>query len=108
MLSSQPVWNGSQRIPQMRVGALDGVGVLDHRFARDARGDHVEGDGGADDVGGLGRGRAQRLIAAKAQVSSVQAQLDTLTLQLTRTQVIAPVDGLITARNAAARRLRAA
>jgi HlyD family secretion protein len=40
------------------------------------------------------------LIAARAQVTSMQAQLDTLTLQLSRTQVIAPVAGLITARNA--------
>lgn len=40
------------------------------------------------------------LIAAKAQVTSVQAQLDTLALQLSRTQVVAPVAGLITARNA--------
>ncbi len=40
------------------------------------------------------------LIAAQAQVTSVQAQMDTLALQLARAQIIAPVSGLITARNA--------
>ncbi len=40
------------------------------------------------------------LIAADAQVKSVQSQLDTLALQLSRTKVISPVAGLITARNA--------
>jgi HlyD family secretion protein len=40
------------------------------------------------------------LIAAQAQAASVQAQLDNVTLQITRTQVIAPVAGVITARNA--------
>ncbi len=40
------------------------------------------------------------LIAASAQVTSVQSQLDTVALQLTRTNVVSPVAGLITARNA--------
>jgi len=40
------------------------------------------------------------LTAADAQVASVQAQLDTNALQITRTQVKSPVAGLITARNA--------
>lgn len=39
------------------------------------------------------------LIAANAQVASVQAQLDTLSLQLSRAQITAPEAGLITARN---------
>lgn len=38
--------------------------------------------------------------AAKAQLALVQAQIDNVTLQLTRTQVVAPVAGLITSRNA--------
>jgi len=40
------------------------------------------------------------LTAADAQVASVQAQMDTNALQITRTQVKSPVAGLITARNA--------
>ena len=40
------------------------------------------------------------LTAADAQVTSVQAQLDTITLQIARTEVKSPVAGLITARNA--------
>lgn len=40
------------------------------------------------------------LTAAEAQVTSVQAQLDNVALQISRTQVIAPVAGIITARNA--------
>lgn len=40
------------------------------------------------------------LTAADAQVASVQAQLDTVALQIARTQVTSPVGGLITARNA--------
>ena len=40
------------------------------------------------------------LIAAKAQVTSVQAQLDSVALQIARAQVIAPVAGIISARNA--------
>jgi HlyD family secretion protein len=40
------------------------------------------------------------LTSAKAQVASVQAQLDTVALQISRAQVVAPVAGLITARNA--------
>ena len=40
------------------------------------------------------------LIAAKAQVTSVQAQLDSVALQIARTQVIAPVAGTISARTA--------
>ena len=40
------------------------------------------------------------LIAAQAQVTSVQAQLDNVALQISRTQVISPVDGVVTARNA--------
>ncbi|MBI1172266.1 efflux RND transporter periplasmic adaptor subunit [bacterium] len=39
------------------------------------------------------------LIAAKAQVAAVQAQLDTVALQISRAQVVAPVDGVISARN---------
>lgn len=38
--------------------------------------------------------------AAKAQLALVQAQLDSVALQLSRTQVVAPVAGLVTARNA--------
>ncbi len=40
------------------------------------------------------------LFAANAQVAAVQSQLDTLALQLSRTHVVSPVAGLITARNA--------
>lgn len=40
------------------------------------------------------------LTAADAQVASVQAQLDTITLQISRAEVKSPVAGLITARNA--------
>ncbi|MGV8987311.1 MAG: efflux RND transporter periplasmic adaptor subunit [Cypionkella sp.] len=40
------------------------------------------------------------LISAKAQVTSVQAQLDNVALQISRAQVVAPVAGLITTRNA--------
>lgn len=40
------------------------------------------------------------LTAADAQVTSVQAQLDTITLQIARTEVKSPVAGLITTRNA--------
>lgn len=40
------------------------------------------------------------LTSAKAQVASVQAQLDTVALQISRAAVVAPVSGLITARNA--------
>lgn len=40
------------------------------------------------------------LTAAKAQVTSVQAQLDNVNLMLKRTQIVAPVSGLISARNA--------
>lgn len=38
--------------------------------------------------------------AAKAQLALVQAQIDSVNLQLSRTRVVAPVAGLITARNA--------
>jgi HlyD family secretion protein len=40
------------------------------------------------------------LTAADAQVASVQAQLDTIALQISRAEVKSPVAGLITARNA--------
>ena len=40
------------------------------------------------------------LTAAEAQVTSVQAQPDTVALQIARTEVKSPVSGLITARNA--------
>lgn len=40
------------------------------------------------------------LTAAKAQVTSVQAQLDNVNLMLARTQIVAPVAGVISARNA--------
>lgn len=40
------------------------------------------------------------LTAATAQLASVQAQLDNVSLQIARTKVVAPVAGLITARNA--------
>ena len=40
------------------------------------------------------------LTAANAQLATVQSQLDIVALQITRTKVVAPVDGLITARNA--------
>lgn len=40
------------------------------------------------------------LTSAKAQVASVQAQLDTVALQISRAKVVAPVSGVITARNA--------
>ncbi len=43
---------------------------------------------------------AQQLESARAQQTLVQAQLDNLALQLSRTEVTAPVAGEITARNA--------
>ena len=42
----------------------------------------------------------QSLVAAKAQVDVVTAQIASVDLQLSRTQVTAPVAGIITARNA--------
>ena len=43
---------------------------------------------------------AQALESAKAQVTLVAAQMDNITLQLTRANVVAPVAGIVTARNA--------
>ncbi len=42
----------------------------------------------------------QTLAAARAQLAQVQAQMSSIDLQLARTQVVAPVSGVITARNA--------
>ena len=42
----------------------------------------------------------QGVASARSQVALVQAQLDNVTLQMSRAQVVAPVAGLITARNA--------
>ena len=43
---------------------------------------------------------AQSLNAAKAQLTMVQTQIETIDLQLSRTSVVAPVAGIIVARNA--------
>lgn len=43
---------------------------------------------------------SQTLQATRAQLNLVQAQLSNIDLQLSRTQVVAPVSGVITARNA--------
>jgi len=50
------------------VRAADGVGVLHDALAGNRRGDGVERDGGADDIGGLDDGGPQRLVAEETMM----------------------------------------
>ena len=54
---------GAEVFDESGVGAFNRVGVFHDAAAGDARGDHVQGDGGADHVGRVDHGGAERAVA---------------------------------------------